>query len=139
MINLERIVTGYQSPEARWARFGPYYAMFPLDFAFEIVEKYSKKGNFILDPFAGRCSSIYAGGVLGRHSLGIEINPVGWLYGAVKLQPAEKTDVIDRLLEIYGRRNYYSRAAKRLPVFYRMCYCPEVLKFLLSARRNLDW
>lgn len=138
-MEIKEVVKGYATPEARWARFGPYYAMFPVDFAFQVIQRYSKRGNFIIDPFAGRCSSIYAGGILGRHSLGIEINPVGWLYGAVKLQPAEKNEVIDRLLEIYGRRNYYSRAAKRLPVFYRMCYCPEVLKFLLSARRNLDW
>ena len=139
MINLERIVTGYQSPEARWARFGPYYAMFPLDFAFEIVDKYSKKGDFIIDPFAGRCSSIYAGGVLGRHSLGIEINPIGWLYGAVKLNPADKDAVLDRLKEIYAKRNYYSNAVLKLPAFFRMCYCDDVLKFLLAARKYLNW
>ncbi len=26
-----------------------------------------------------------------------------------------------------------------MPEFYRICYCDEVLKFLLSARKNLDW
>lgn len=75
---------GFSTAEARWARFGPYYAMFPLEFAFNVVEEYSKEGDYIIDPFAGRCSSIYAGGVLGRNSLGIEINPVGWLYGKSK-------------------------------------------------------
>jgi len=139
MITKEEILKGYKTAEARWARFGPYYAMFPLDFAFEVVEKYSKKGDYILDPFAGRCSSIYAGGVLGRISLGIEINPVGWLFGKVKLQPAAKEDVIDRLLEIYGKRNYYRRSIEKLPEFYRICYSDEVLKFLLAARANLDW
>jgi DNA modification methylase len=139
MVETEKIIKGFATAEARWARFGPYYAMFPLDFAFDVVEKYSKEGDYIIDPFAGRCNSIYAGGVLGRNSLGIEINPVGWLYGSVKLQPADKEDVTDRLLEIYGRRNYYRRAIKRMPEFFRMCYCDEVLKFLLSARTNLDW
>lgn len=139
MINVAEIVNGFKTPESRWARFGPYYAMFPLDFAFDVVEKYSEKDDFIIDPFAGRCSSIYAGGVLGRHSLGIEINPVGWLYGAVKLQPADKEDVKDRLLEIYSKRNYYRRAIDKMPLFYRMCYCDEVLKFLLAARKHLDW
>ena len=139
MIDTSKILKGYETAEARWARFGPYYAMFPLEFAFEVVEKYSKQGDYIIDPFAGRCSSIYAGGVLGRNSLGIEINPVGWLYGSVKLQPADKTDVIDRLLEIYHKRNYYKRAIERMSLFYRMCYCDEVLKFLLSARKNLNW
>lgn len=139
MIAIETVLKGFKTAESRWARFGPYYAMFPLEFAFDVVSRYSKNGDFIIDPFAGRCSSIYAGGVLGRNSLGIEINPVGWLYGSVKLQPASKEDVINRLLEIYGKRNYYNRAIERMPEFFRMCYCDEVLKFLLSARAHLDW
>ena len=139
MIDTEQILKGHSTAEARWARFGPYYAMFPVDFAFEVVEKYSTEGDYIIDPFAGRCSSIYAGGVLGRQSLGIEINPVGWLFGTVKLQPAEKDDVIDRLLEIYNKRNDFILQVEQMPEFYRICYCDEVLKFLLSARKNLNW
>lgn len=139
MLVKEKILHGFDTAESRWARFGPYYAMFPVDFAFEVVEKYSKEGDFIIDPFAGRCSSIFAGGVLGRNSLGIEINPVGWLYGTVKLSPAKKEDVIDRLLEIYGNRNEFKNMAESMPEFYHICYCDEVLKFLLSARTYLDW
>ncbi|EAY29414.1 DNA methyltransferase [Microscilla marina] len=136
---IKNIIKGFKTPEARWARFGPYYAMFPVDFAFDVINKYSKRGDHILDPFAGRSTSIYAGGALGRHGLGIEINPVGWLYGKVKLNPAPKQDVVDRLYEIYDKRNYYNRAIKKLPEFYRICYCDDVLKFLLFARKNLDW
>jgi DNA modification methylase len=139
MIDKEKILKGHNTAESRWARFGPYYAMFPVDFAFEVVEKYSKEGDYIIDPFAGRCSSIYAGGVLGRQSLGIEINPVGWLFGTVKLRPADKDIVIDRLLEIYIKRNEYKEQAEQMPEFYQICYCKEVLKFLLSARENLNW
>lgn len=139
MIVKEKILKGFETAEARWARYGPYYAMFPLEFAFDVVEKYSKKGDFIIDPFAGRCSSIYAGGVLGRNSLGIEINPVGWLYGSVKLKPADKNDVIDRLLDIYNLRNSFNEYIEQMPEFYRICYCDEVLKFLLAARTHLDW
>jgi len=139
MIDTEQILKGHNTAESRWARFGPYYAMFPVDFAFEVVEKYSKEGDYIIDPFAGRCSSIYAGGVLGRNSLGIEINPVGWLFGTVKLQPANKDDVIDRMLEIYGRRNEYKEQAEQMSEFYHICYCNEVLKFLLCAREHLNW
>lgn len=139
MVEIQNITKGYKTAESRWARFGPYYAMFPVDFAFDVIEQHSKAGDYILDPFAGRCSSIYAGGVLGRVSLGVEINPVGWLYGTVKLNPAKKENVITRLKEIYGKRNYYSRAIHKMPEFYRVCYCDDVLKFLLFARNNLDW
>lgn len=139
MIEIDSITKGFKSAEARWSRFGPYYAMFPVSFAFNVVNKYSKSNDYILDPFAGRSSSIYAGGVLGRKSLGIEINPVGWLYGSVKLGPADQEDVSKRLFEIYNKRNYYKRAIEKMPEFYRMCFCDEVLKFLLNARKNLNW
>ena len=139
MSTVEQILKGHKTAESRWARFGPYYAMFPVDFAFEVIEKYSKEGDYIIDPFAGRCSSIYAGGVLGRQSFGIEINPVGWLFGTIKLQPANKEDVIDKLLEIYIKRNEYIEQIVQMSEFYRICYCDEVLKFLLCARENLNW
>ena len=137
MIKTEELIKGFKTAEARWARFGPYYAMFPFKFAFDIIKKYSKKGDYIIDPFAGRYSSIYAGAVLKRNGLGIEINPVGWLYGIAKIHPANKKDVAGRLFEIYRKRNYYS--LNKMPEFFRMCYCDEVLKFLLAARKCLDW
>jgi DNA modification methylase len=139
MADINLITKTHQNAESRWARFGPYYAMFPVRFAFEVVQNHSQEGDFIIDPFAGRGSSIYAGGVLGRHSLGIEINPVGWLYGKVKLHPAPKERVINRLQEIYAKRNFYSRRIEKMPEFYRMCFCTEVLKFLLAARTFLNW
>jgi len=139
MIEVSDIVKGFKTPESRWARFGPYYAMFPIDFTFEVVKKYSKENDYIIDPFSGRGSSIFAGGVLGRNSLGIEINPVGWLYGNTKLYPADKDEVINRLLEIHSKRNYFGSSAKKMSVFFQMCYSHEVLKFLLSARKNLRW
>jgi DNA modification methylase len=138
-MNINQILQGHQTAEARWARFGPYYAMFPVDFAFNVIERYSQKGDYILDPFAGRCSSVYAGGILGRNSLGIEINPVGWLYGFVKINPAGKNKVIKRLHEVYQKRNEHNEESKKMPKFYHICYCDEVLKFLLSARANLQW
>lgn len=139
MINIKDLTQKNKTAESAWAHFGPYYAMFPLSFAFDIVNKYSKEGDVILDPFAGRFTSVYAGGVLNRKGIGIEINPVGWLFGVAKLHPAEKEAVILRLKEIYQKRSYYKKKACEMPEFYHICFCDEVLKFLLSARKNLDW
>lgn len=125
--------------ESIWAHFGPYYAMFPLSFAFNVIKRYSKKGDVVLDPFAGRFTSIYAGSVLNRKSIGIEINPVGWLFGYAKLHPAKKEDVVSRLNDIYKKRSFFKKRASSMPDFYHFCFCDEVLNFLLSARKNLDW
>lgn len=139
MIPKEKILKGFETAEARWARFGPYYAMFPLEFAFDVVENYSNEGDYIIDPFAGRGSSIFAGSVLGRRGLGIEINPIGWLYSSVKLNPAGEEEVISRLNEIHELRSIYKSEINNYHEFFRICYSDEVLTFLISARNNLDW
>lgn len=129
------------TPIGRWAAIGPYYAMFPLEFAFKIIEKYSKPGELVVDPFAGRASSIYAAATQGRHGLGVEINPLGWVYAQTKLNPAPLKSVEGRLRSILksSKSAIYKKQAEKLPEFYRWCFSKEVLTFLLAARKNLDW
>jgi len=130
----------FQTAIGRWSGLGPYYAMFPIEFTFDVIETFSRPGQRVLDPFAGRASSIYAAAALGRVGVGIEINPVGWLYGKVKLKPATKERVIDRIRGIQfvaGKISHERLDA--MPEFFSMCYAPQVLRFLLSARDNLQW
>ena len=100
MDDLSRLHAGFGTAEARWAHFGPYYAIFPASFAFEAVEAYSEPGDKVLDPFCGRGTSVFATDALGRKGTGIEIQPLGWLYSSVKLHPAPKDAVLKRLREI---------------------------------------
>ena len=124
----------------RWAKVGPYYAMFPVDFAFHVVSAYSKVGDAVLDPFAGRASSTYAAAILGRQSLGIEINPVGWLYGKVKLRPAGQEAVTRRVENIrFGANSISQQALNAMPEFFHCCYTPTVLRYLMAARETLQW
>jgi len=114
--------------------------MFPVDFAFDIVATYSKPGQSLLDPFAGRASSVYAAAAQGRTACGIEINPIGWLYGQIKLRPALESDVIARvqhLAEVASGRP--SERLHALPPFFSACFSPNVLQFLLAARDVLQW
>lgn len=130
---------GFATPETRWSRFGSYYAMFPVDFAFDVVSEYSKPGDKVLDPFCGRGTSLFAASALGRMAHGIDINPLGYLYSSVKLAPADKDDVLARLEEIYDLRHSYTDEAAQYDEYFKMCYCHEVLYFLLAARDNLKW
>lgn len=130
----------YNSALGRWMGVGPYYAMFPMRFAFEVVSKYVSDGGSVLDPFAGRSSSVYAAAALGYTGVGIEINPVGWLYGRVKLQPSHESWVLKRLRGI-GKlsENVTQNTLKEMPEFYKYCYAPNVLRFLITARNELNW
>lgn len=137
--NAKKYCKGFSTPEACWSRFGSYYAMFPVDFAFDVVSEYSKPGDKILDPFCGRGTSVYAASVLGRSATGIDINPLAYIFSSVKLKPAPKEEVLRRLKEIYDSSFAFAEMANDYDEFFKMCYCEEVLKFLLCARESLKW
>lgn len=128
------------TPTGRWSGIGPYYAMFPREFAFDVIEKYSKVGQSVLDPFSGRGTSIYAAAALGRHGYGIEINPVGWLYSQAKLNPADKEKLLKRNQEI-GEMSLadLSEELYELSDFFSHCYTERVLRYLITARKHLLW
>ena len=133
----------------RWAAVGPYYAMFPLEFAFDVVHKYSEPGQLVLDPFAGRASSVFAAATQKRDGLGIEINPVGWVYAQAKLNPAPQKDVEKRLKSLINMSEEslqqpeilpeFLQRLKGLSEFFKLCYSEKVLTFLLTTRDNLNW
>jgi hypothetical protein len=124
---------------SRWAGVGPYYAMFPVSFATAAVREYTKPGDCVFDPFAGRATSLFAAASEGRVGLGIEINPVGWVYGKAKLQTAEREAVEQRIRWLGIKAKNYRAAAKKLSQFFVSCFCSEVQEYLLAARDLLDW
>lgn len=129
----------YASAEDRWAGFGPYYAMFPADFANQVVARYSKIGDTVFDPFAGRGTALFSSARAGRKALGIEVNPVGWIYSKTKLNPAPREEVLARITDVETQAAAYRRHAKALPEFFHQCFSLEVRSFLLCARSILNW
>src|SRR5260370_40112557 len=107
----------YGTAASRWAGVGPYYAMFPSGFATSAGKQYTKPGDCVFDPFAGRATSLFAAASEGRIGLGIEINPVGWVYGKAKLQTADRDSVERRIRWVGKKAQYYRAAANRLPQF----------------------
>lgn len=129
---------GRNTAEYRWYGFGRYYAMFPANFAHEVVKGVTRAGELVLDPFCGRGNGPYTATVLGRRSVGIDVNPVAWVFTQAKLKPARALDhVLVRLAEI----GHACRPADRKghSRFERMAWSPGVRAFLRAARRELDW
>ena len=129
----------YGTAASRWAGVGPYYAMFPTSFATDVVKEHTKRGQYVLDPFAGRGTSLFAAAAEERVGLGVEINPVGWVYGKAKLQTARKVAVENRLHFIGKKASSYKAEAAKLPEFFEWCFCPRVREFLVAARDILQW
>jgi len=129
----------YKDAASRWAGVGPYYAMFPVAFADEVIDTYTRPGDVVLDPFAGRGTAIFSAVTQNRSAIGIEINPVGYVYAKTKLSPASHHDVELRLDDLGERAAQFKKEAAFLPRFFHRCFSARVRRFLLSARANLNW
>jgi hypothetical protein len=113
--------------------------MFPVDFANRVIQEYTDPGDWILDPFARRGTAIFSAATQGRFGLGIEINPVGWVYGRAKLHTGAREDV-EKLIRWLGSMvPRYREQAAALPDFFKHCFCPAVREFLVTARSLLHW
>lgn len=140
MSSAARPKISFATASGRWAGIGPYYAMFPTHFADEVIETYTVSGDRVLDPFAGRASSLFSASTRGREAVGMEINPVGWIYGQAKLTPAPVEDVESRIVELAEEaRDSGGHLIEDLPPFFRYCFTDVVLRFLDTARKRLDW
>lgn len=129
----------YEAAHSRWAGIGPYYAMFPAEFADRVIARHTEEGDTVLDPFAGRGTTVFSAAAQGRRGVGIEINPVGWVYARAKLAPAEKADVAARFDELGDATEGYRVQSDEMPTFFHRCFTAKVREFLLAAREKLDW
>ncbi|PNV82391.1 MAG: DNA modification methylase [Sulfurimonas sp.] len=126
--------------DGRWCSFGPYYAMFPIDFSLNTIYSYTNVNDWVLDPFCGRGTVLYTAEMLGRHAVGFEISKLGWLYSSVKLSPAKKNTVVKRAKELFELSiTKYQHSYKEYDEFFNTCYSPQVLNFLIAAREELSW
>ncbi len=133
------VVAKYGSAAQRWSGIGPYYAMFPASFAQGVIRRYTNPGDVVFDPFAGRGTAVFAAAINQRVGIGIEINPVGYVYTRTKLYPAKRKLVESRIQELADNAWRYKDAADELPNFFHHCYSAKVRRFLLTARKWLDW
>lgn len=138
-MTLARKVAKYGTADSRWNGIGPYYGMFPTELIDEAVSEYTRPGDAVIDPFAGRGTAMFRAAVAGRPAVGIDINPLGYVYSNAKLKPCGRKAVIDRLEALAERTERHRAEADRLPTFFHLCYSPQVLEFLLAARSELNW
>ena len=67
----------------------PYPARMIPQIAHKLIEKYSKRGDIVLDPFCGSGTVVLESRLLGRNSIGIDLNPLAILLARAKSTPIE--------------------------------------------------
>jgi len=112
--------------------------MFPVSFVREAVERWCPPGEGVLDPFCGRGTVPFAAHVTGRHSLGMDVNAVAFVFSPLKTDPEPKLACVQqRILDIADITRPADCEAEN--EFQALAWAPCVLGFLRAARRTLDW
>ncbi|HSL34595.1 MAG TPA: DNA methyltransferase [Candidatus Limnocylindrales bacterium] len=77
-----------------------YLASFPAALAHAFVERYSRRGDVVLDPFSGRGTTPLQACAEGRIGVGNDLNPFAHLLTAAKVEPASAADARTRLTSL---------------------------------------
>lgn len=84
-------------------------------------------------------TAVYSAATQDRHAIGIEINPLGYVYANAKLRPSTLTSTTKRLHALSDMAHHYKDQAGKMSSFFHLCFTPRVRMFLLAARDNLRW
>ncbi len=95
-----------ESPEVSHSLHGliSYPESFNAELPGYFIRKYTKRGQVVLDPFSGSGATALEAAMQGRVAFASDISPLAQLITAVKLSPADITEVTLRLQRINFRR-----------------------------------
>jgi len=111
----------------------PYYTMFPLAFPLERLAG-AEATDWVLDPFCGRGTTVFAARLRGLGCVGIDSNPIAAAIAAAKLTDTTAEAVI----ELAGRVLHSARCDVDVPEdpFWRMCFHPSTLRDICVIREH---
>ncbi len=122
----------------------PYFAMFPEEFVRAHVEAYTKPGEYVLDPFSGRGTTILESLLLGRNAVAVDINPVAYCISKAKAELPSLKSVqtrLDNLKAEWTSANPipWVQLRDQMDNFFHRAFFHSTLLELLFLRRELKW
>jgi len=103
------------------------YHRYPAKFIPHIVsrlaEKYTRVGDFIVDPFGGCGTTLVESKVMGRPSIAVDINPVAVLITKAKITPIDLVKIEKEFFILKNRLEKYSEKTRvKAPKHERIDY-----------------
>ena len=110
-----------------------YPAKFIPQVASRLIEKYTSEGDLIVDPFGGCGTTLVESKVMGRSSVGVDVNPVAVLITKVKITPIDPVKIEKAFVALKEKLDGYSVDTKvKTPAHERINYW-----FRLEEKRKL--
>ncbi len=122
------------APISRWNAICPYFTMFPLEFPLRILAG-ARADQWVLDPFCGRGTTLFAARLCGLGTVGIDVNPVATALAAAKLVQVGAETVIRRCRGLL--RNGFEPADVPEGEFWETCFHSSTLADICRLREQL--
>ncbi|MBA2701031.1 MAG: hypothetical protein H0U58_04930 [Chloroflexi bacterium] len=113
-----------------------YLASFPAALAHAFIERYSRPGDVVLDPFSGRGTTPLQACAEGRIGVGNDLNPFAHLLTAAKLEPASRAAAAIRLAAL--RLAWNANAAEWLALAEHVLADPSTARVPLAGSQAHD-
>ena len=114
-----------------------YHGMFPARVAHYFIERYSRVGDVVLDPFSGRGTTALQARVDGRRAICNDLNPLAYVLSRAKINPPLWESVLaflgDLEVSYKGRRHSEPDVSQDI----RMLYHDGTLKQICFVRARL--
>jgi hypothetical protein len=116
-----------------------YRASFKPELPDFCIQRYSDKGNIVLDPFCGRGTTALQANLLGRVAWACDVNPLAIKLASAKTSPVGLDEIVLRLNEIDFCRPVdlggYNEALS--PFYHPATYC-ELVNLRSQIKANYD-
>jgi adenine-specific DNA methylase len=118
----------------------PYFAMFPESFVETWVERLTKPGDYVLDPFCGRGTTPFQALLMDRKGIGSDVNPVAFCLTKAKVDAPSLAQARRRLtiLKQGYQHGEWKKSGHDLPEFFRWAFETRTLSEVLYLRKALD-
>jgi len=130
----------WQAVSKRWGHsfhsMCSYMAMFPPRLPHYFIEKFTRPGDVVLDPFCGRGTTPLEACVCGRIGIGVDMNPLAYVLTRAKIE-APPLSHIEARLRALENDMFYSDT-DREPEHIKMLFHPSTLRQLVYLKQVLD-
>ena len=119
----------------------PYFAMFPESFAETWIDRLTKPGDVVLDPFSGRGTTAFQSLLMGRRAIAVDVNDVAVCLTTAKTSPPSLPILRRRITQLehgFDGRNWQAKA-ERTSEFFKEAFSRRTLQQLLYLRTKLKW